>query len=81
MPVSKPDEGNVVLILCIAVSGFLFNVLEIVLYFHDSLIVLAGSTCSAKTGVTGSAQFPNAVSYERGYCDCIASDFNYAKIF
>jgi len=34
----------------------LFNVLEIILYFHDILIVSAGSTSPAKTGVTESAR-------------------------
>jgi hypothetical protein len=80
MSISKPDEGNMVLILCTADFDFLFNVLEIVSYFHDILIVLAVGTGSAKTGVTKSAQFPNAVSYERGYCECIASDFQLCKI-
>lgn len=42
-------------------------------------MVLAGSTGSARTGVTESAQFQNAVSYERGYCDCMASDFQLCK--
>ena len=67
------------LILYFAVFGFLFNVLQIVLYFHDIFIVLAVSTGSAKTGVTESAQFPNAVSYERGHCACITSDFQLCK--
>lgn len=42
-------------------------------------IVLTGSTGSAKTGFTESTQFSNAVSYERGCCDCIASDFQSCK--
>jgi hypothetical protein len=46
--ISKPDETHVVLILCIAVFGFLFNVLESVWYFHDILKVLARSRGSAK---------------------------------
>jgi len=49
------------------------------LYFRDIVIVLAGSTGSAKTGITENAQFSNAESYERVYCDCIASDFQSCK--
>jgi hypothetical protein len=79
MSISKPDEGNVVLILSVVVVGYLFNVFEIVLYFWDIILMLAGSTCSAKACVTESAQFPNAVSYERSYCDFIAYNFQLCK--